>query len=222
MRVVSLVPSVTETLVAWGVVPVAGTRFCDQPGIPAVGGTKDPQVERVVELSPDLVVMDEEENRREDFEALRARGLLVLALAVRDVVDVDPQMSRLAEAVGVRWTPLALDPPGPPSRRAAVPIWRRPWRFLGPGTYGASLLERAGVEVVPGDRGPYPGLDLDEVRALAPDAVIAPSEPYPFSERHRGELESVAPVTFLDGRDLFWWGARTPRALERIEAVLSA
>ena len=221
MRVVSLVPSVTETLVAWAVAPVGVTRFCHAPGIARVGGTKDPDVERVAALGPDLVVMDEEENRREDYAALSARGLNVLALAVRDVADLDREMARLAEAVGVRWSPLALGPPRPPSGRAAVPIWRRPWRFLGPDTYGASLLERAGLEVVPRDRGPYPGLDLDEARALAPDAVIAPSEPYPFSERHRAELESVAPVTFLDGRDLFWWGARTPGTLGRITATLS-
>ncbi len=221
MRVVSLVPSVTETLIAWGVAPVGVTRFCDARGIAAVGGTKDPDVERVAALGPDLVVMDEEENRREDYAALRARGLNVLALAVRDVTDVEPETARLADALGVPRPRLALGPPWPPTTRAVVAIWRRPWRFLGPGTYGASLLERVGVEVVPRDRGPYPALTLDEVRDASPDRVVAPSEPYPFAERHRTELESVAPVLFLDGRDLFWWGARTPDALARVAAALA-
>ncbi len=221
MRVVSLVPSVTETLVAWAVAPVGVTRFCHAPGIARVGGTKDPDVERVAALGPDLVVMDEEENRREDYAALSARGLNVLALAVRDVADVDPEMDRLADALGVARRRLTLGPPRPRTTRAVVAIWRRPWRFLGPGTYGASLLERAGVEVVPRDRGPYPGLTLDEARGASPDVVIAPNEPYPFAERHRAELESVAPVVFLDGRDLFWWGARTPDALVRVAAALA-
>ena len=51
--------------------------------------------------------------------------------------------------------------------------------------------------------------------------MIAPSEPYPFAERHRAQLESVAPVVFVDGQDLFWWGARTPHAVRRLEAVLA-
>ena len=218
---VSLVPSVSETLVAWGVTPVGVTRFCDQAGIATVGGTKDPNLERVVALEPDLVVMDEEENRREDYEALGARGLSVLALAVRDVADVEPEMARLADALGVARARLDPGPARATTTRAAVPIWRRPWRFLGPPTYGASLLFRAGVAVVPHDRGPYPGVSLEEVRDAAPEVVIAPSEPYPFAERHRAELETVAPVVFVDGRDLFWWGARTPGALARLVAALA-
>ena len=75
MRVVSLVPSVTETLLAWGVEPVAVTRFCEQPALRAVGGTKDPDIGAIVALAPDLVVVNDEENRREDAEALGAAGL---------------------------------------------------------------------------------------------------------------------------------------------------
>ncbi|MFS8586549.1 MAG: helical backbone metal receptor, partial [Acidimicrobiia bacterium] len=74
-RVVSLVPSVTETLLAWGVTPVACTRFCEQPDLPHVGGTKDPDVAAIADLAPDLVVMCVEENRREDADALAEAGV---------------------------------------------------------------------------------------------------------------------------------------------------
>ena len=74
MRVVSLVPSVTETLLAWGVDVIACTRFCEQPELLHVGGTKDPDIAAIVALAPDLVVVDREENRREDAEALDGRG----------------------------------------------------------------------------------------------------------------------------------------------------
>ncbi|MES4793324.1 MAG: cobalamin-binding protein, partial [Chloroflexota bacterium] len=107
MRVVSLVPSVTETLLAWGVVPVGCTRFCDQPGIPAVGGTKTPDVGAIVALAPDLVVLDAEENRLEDHDALVAAGLRVLALHVRSLRDLDADLARLAAAVGVAHEPTA-------------------------------------------------------------------------------------------------------------------
>ena len=77
MRVVSLVPSVTETLVAWGVPPVACTDFCEQPGLATVGGTKNPRVTDIVALAPDVVVMCHEENRAPDAEALVDAGLTV-------------------------------------------------------------------------------------------------------------------------------------------------
>ena len=75
MRVVSLVPSVTETLLAWGIEPVACTRFCEQPDLPHVGGTKDPDLASIIGLAPDLVVLDREENRKEDAEALASAGM---------------------------------------------------------------------------------------------------------------------------------------------------
>jgi hypothetical protein len=68
----------------------------------------------------------------------------------------------------------------------------------------------------------YPEVDLAATAARMPDVVIAPSEPYPFRERHREELEAAAPVVFVDGQDLFWWGARTPAALRRLGAALAA
>ena len=86
-------------------------------------------------------------------------------------------------------------------------------------TYGSSLLASIGIDNVFGDVvDRYPAVTLDEVRARDPDVVLAPSEPYPFGERHRAELETVAPVEFVDGQDLFWWGVRTPDA--RASALL--
>lgn len=101
LRVVSLVPSTTETLLAWGVDVAACTRFCEQPGLRAVGGTKDPDVAAIVALAPDLVVVNDEENRREDADALGAAGLAVHACSPRSVVEVGPALDALAAAVGV-------------------------------------------------------------------------------------------------------------------------
>src|SRR5437588_4828173 len=107
-RVVSLVPSVTETLLAWDIEPVACTRFCEQPALPHVGGTKDPDIDAIVALRPDLVVVDVEENRIEDAEALRAAGLRVHVLHIRSVADIEPQLSALSAVVGHRHGPTAL------------------------------------------------------------------------------------------------------------------
>jgi len=220
-RVVSLVPSVTETLLAWGMRPVACTRFCEQPDLPHVGGTKDPDVDAIVELAPDLVVVDEEENRREDHDALVARGLVVHVLAVRDLTGLDAQMDGLASTVGARWEPIGRRPEPAPTRRAWVPIWKRPWMALGEPTYGSALLRAIGVANVAAAEGAYPEMDPAAARAAGVDLVIAPSEPYPFAERHRAELaEAADDVRFIDGRDLVWWGTRTRGALDRLALAL--
>jgi hypothetical protein len=216
-RVISLVPSVTETLLAWGIEPVAVTRFCEQPRFEAVGGTKDPDVDRIVALAPDLVVVNDEENRLEDHDALVSAGLDVHVVRVTSVDDVDAALGALRARLDLPPAPMELPDPEPIRLRAFVPIWRRPWMSINGETYGSSVLARLGIGNALGDApSRFPVVELADVVA---DVVLAPTEPYPFAERHRAELERVAPVTFVDGQDLFWWGARTPVAIERLKTT---
>jgi ABC-type Fe3+-hydroxamate transport system substrate-binding protein len=210
----------TETLIDWGIEPIACTRFCEQPDLTHVGGTKDPDVDAIAALAPDLVVVDAEENRIEDFEALRDRGLAVHALRVRSVADVDEQLAPLAERLGARWEPVGVPVEPPMTRTAFVPIWKRPWMALGAPTYGTSVLAAISVGNVFAAEGPYPEVTLEDAAARRPDVVLAPSEPYPFAERHRALLEAVAPAVFVDGKDLVWWGTRTRGALARLAMVV--
>lgn len=222
MRVVSLVPSVTETLLAWGITPVAVTRFCEQPSLPSVGGTKDPDVDAITELAPDVVIVNDEENRRVDADALVANGLAIHVVHIQSVADVEPALRALAELVGVDPAIEAPDHTTPPPDCVAfVPIWRRPYMTLNADTYGASLLATLGISTLFADgTDRYPVVELDDAAAERPDVVLAPSEPYPFSERHRVELERVAPVVLVDGQDLFWWGARSAAAQRRLRATV--
>ena len=230
-RVVSLVPSATETLFALGVPPVGCTRFCDVPNLPTVGGTKNIDVDAVVALAPDLVVVNDEENRIEDAEALEGRGLALHSMSPRSVGDVGPAVCALADA-------LAVDAPAPfdawdawQSRTRAVermsafiPVWRRPWMSLAADTYGSSLLAHVGIANVFGAaRARYPEVALSDVAERSPHAVLLPSEPYAFAERHAVEMRAALPgvrTTFVDGRDLFWWGIRTPAAAERLRGIV--
>ena len=220
LRVVSLVPSATETLAAWGVDVIACTRFCERPDLTHVGGTKDPDIASIVALAPDVVVVDREENRREDADALMAAGCEVHVVHVVSVQTSARDMAVLADRLGVNqpaWTP---PPPQPVERRAFIPIWKRPWMSLNHDTYAASLLAVLGIgTVMEGHPDRYPTVTLDEVAARSPDLVLLPSEPYPFAERHIPQIHTAFPgveVHLIDGQDLVWWGHRTPGAIDRL------
>ena len=250
MRVVSLVPSVTETLLAWGVDVVACTRFCEQPDLRHVGGTKDPDVAAIAALAPDVVVLDREENRREDADALVAAGCPIHVTAVRSVSDVEPTLDALWAATAATGAMGATrrrgsgeqspaprlpsvrsaDPPVPSADSPAstptafVAIWRRPWMTISADTYGSSLLASIGVDNVYADHPDrYPTVDLADVVERRPLLVVLPSEPYPFAERHVAGVAAALPDSLpvlVDGRDLFWWGVRTEGARRRLAAQL--
>ena len=212
--------------------PVACTRFCEQPDLPAVGGTKNPDVEAIVGLAPELVIVNDEENRVEDADALATAGLRVHSMSPRSVADVGPAVVALGDAIGAdvpeswmapqwdRW--LDEQRAGAPSarRRSAVLVWRRPWMTTNADTYGSSLLELLGVDnLFAGAVERYPETTLEEIAARGADLVLLPDEPYAFRERHVQEVAAAvadADVRLVDGRDLFWWGVRTPAAASRL------
>lgn len=240
-RIVSLVPSVTEALAVLGVADrvVGVTDYC-VAGAPAdaerVGGTKNPSVDRVLALGPDLVVGNTEENRPEDLTAIREAGVPVLAHEPRTVPDVHRLLTELAGAVGadgaVEPVVAELDAAQRDSaatrpRRpvaALTLIWRRPWRGVGPETYVDDLLRRCGfANVLSGFHERYPR--LDPALVLGPEVVLLPSEPYAFAP---GDLSAVhellggeVPHRFVDGALLTWHGPRTATAL-RVFSALAA
>lgn len=222
VRIVSLVPSATETLSAWGVEPVACTRFCERPDLRHVGGTKNPDIDAIAELRPDLVVLDRHENRREDGEALVAAGLDIVALEVDSLDGLPAQLALLARAVGAEPPELELPVLSPLGGRVFVPIWRRPWMTISSRTYGSSVLAALGLANVFDDAAiDYPEVTIEEAAGRRPDLVLVPSEPYVFRDEHVAELAAVAPPIRVDGQDLFWWGARTPTAIQRLHDQLA-
>ena len=198
-----------------------------------VGGTKNPDITAIAELRPDLVVVDREENRRDDYEALVAAGLDIEVLHIAALGDVGPELARLAARIGVDWQPAPLPDRAelPTLRRPSgsaepvrvfVPIWRRPYMTVGAATYGVSLLEYCGVQVAFADRPePYPSLTEAELLAEPIDLVLAPTEPYEWHRRHFDELSAFGPAHLIDGQDLFWWGTRTPAAVTRVAGAIS-
>lgn len=170
-RVVSLVPSLTEAVAATAPGLLAGaTNWCSHPaglGVRRIGGTKNPDVPAIIDLAPDLVIANEEENREPDLAALREAGLDVLVTEVRDLGQAFAELHRvLADGCGLS-RPGWLDDaeaawralPAPVTRRrAVVPVWRRPWMVLGRDTFAGDLLARLGVDnACAGHADRYPG-----------------------------------------------------------------
>jgi len=233
-RIVSLCPSITETLVAIGGLSrlVAATRYCVRPqgllwGLPRIGGTKNPDLPRILDLAPDLVFANEEENRREDVEALRASGVEVDVSFPRTVAEVAPairswgkrldeeeQADALAGRIEAELAALEQTPP-PGTFRYAYWIWRNPWMTVSDGTYVADLLSLAGgVNVFGAAAERYPGATPEQALARGASVHFFPSEPYPFREdKHGAEVAEVfggrARRLFVAGDDLCWHGVRT-------------
>ncbi|MEU2400791.1 helical backbone metal receptor [Streptomyces pseudogriseolus] len=232
VRVVSLVPSLTEAVAvsAPGAL-VAATDWCTHPAgldVARVRGTKNPAVDRITALAPDLVIANEEENRPPDLDALRAAGLDVLVTHVRTLPQAVGELDRVLSACGVRTRPRWLDEAeaaweAPPAseevRTAVVPVWRRPWMVLGRDTFAGDLLARLGVRTLYADHSErYPRVPLEELRAARPDVVVLPDEPYRFTADDGPEAFPGLPCALVSGRHLTWYGpslAEAPQVLGR-------
>lgn len=241
----SLVPSWTETLFSFGFdTEVVGvTRWCVHPKelvdrVEKVGGTKDPDVARIVALRPDLVVCETEENRREDVEALRAAGVPVWLSRVESIEDSLREIASLGEAVGKEASAAALverirrslqevEASRVAEVPAYVPIWRRPWMTLGRATYAHDVLAAAGARNVFADApGRYPERTPEEAREAGATAALLPTEPYPFHTKAQAVDEVVAAgfprdrVAIVDGEALTWYGAREVEGLRAVAAAV--
>ena len=249
-RVVSLVPSWTETLFALeaGAMLVGATRFCVAPknelaGVARVGGTKNPDLREIARLQPDLVIANAEENRREDIERLREQNIAVLTTyprtvpgAVESILRIgralgrEPQAATLAREItlavsGIEaglgvWSKLRL--------RVFCPIWKKPWMTFNADTYAHDVLRMMGFNNVYGSAGErYPRTTIEAAIEHRPDIVLLPDEPYEFDQDDVDELKAMLPaalgrrVLLVSGRDLNWYGVHMIEGLRALNDRLS-
>jgi len=237
-RLVSLVPSTTETLAALGLRErvVGRTRYCVRPrpwvdGVARVGGTKNPDLARVAALRPDLVVGNREENREEDLEALETLAPLWVAFP-RDVDGALADLRAMARLVGAGEAGEALAARVEETRararaaagggfRYAYLIWRRPYMTVNADTFVDAMLGEVGGTNAFGSRAErYPEVTRDELVEADPDVVLLSSEPFPFEARHAGELGPLAPrARLVDGQACSWHGARMEDGFATLEAL---
>jgi ABC-type Fe3+-hydroxamate transport system substrate-binding protein len=243
---VSLCPSITETLVAIGGLKrlVAATRFCVRPegllwGLPRIGGTKNPDIGRILALKPDLVFANEEENRIEDVRALEEAGIDVDVTFPRTVSEVpgairqwgrrlaegaEAEAEALASRIEREHSALLAEPPAPPFLYAYW-IWKDPWMSISDDTYVADLLSLAGgVNVFGREADRYPATTPEEALARGADVHFFPSEPFSFRrEKHEALTEELFGKErvrlFVEGDDYCWHGVRTLDGLGAIRQL---
>src|ERR1700730_13587125 len=213
-RVVSLVPSLTASVaVTCPSALVGATTWCTHPAsldVVRVRGTKNPDLAAIRALEPDLVLANQEENRRVDVERLRAAGIPVWVTVIRDLDEVLASLRRMFRyALGWPEPPwltqaeqIWAEPAPAPRIRAAIPIWRDPWMAVGSGTFTGDLAARLGLDNVhadPPDRSPH--VDLADLKAREPSLIVLPDEPYPFTAEDGPEMFPAHRIALVKGRD---------------------
>jgi ABC-type Fe3+-hydroxamate transport system substrate-binding protein len=229
-RVVSIVPSLTEAVAvtAPGLL-VGATDWCSHPAdldLRRIGGTKNPDVEGILELAPDVVVANEEENRLPDLDALRAAGAAVWVTRIRNLPEALTSLRRMLEIacrlpapgwLGEAEEAWAAVPAGTDLGAAVIPVWRRPWMVVGRDTFTGDVLARLGVRNVYAEHPErYPRIPVAELVAAAPDLVVLPDEPYRFTADDGPEAFPGIRAALVSGRLLTWYGpslAVAPRLL---------
>ena len=248
MRIVSLCPSLTELVfdLGRGADLVGITEWCVHPAdkvgaLEKVGGTKNPKIERIVELRPDLVLMNEEENRRQDAAALGARGVRVHASMPRSCEETATMVRSIAAALDSRQAGevvardieqrarrVRLAAVDRPKTTFAYLVWRKPYMSVNGDTFASALLEQAGgVNVYGTHAARYPETSVEELVRLAPRQVYLSTEPFPFQEKHIDELAaetgwSRERFAIVDGEYLSWHGSRTPAGIDYAERCILA
>ena len=229
-RVVSLVPSLTETLFALDAgSSVAGiTDFCIFPehlALPRVGGTKNPDIEQLRALQPDLVYVNLEENLKRHADEIRTFAP-VFATEPKTVDDVVALIATLGSIHDREAKARQINDGIAKARHRQrnftflVPIWKKPWMWCGGDTYVSDLVTTCGGRNLLGHQQRYPTMDLECALSLQPDIVFLPDEPYVFTEADAKLFDGPRVIGPFPGHLFTWHGVRTRAGLEFLRSVL--
>ncbi|MDX1642278.1 MAG: helical backbone metal receptor [Balneolaceae bacterium] len=238
--IASLVPSLTELLFDLGLGEnVTGrTRFCIHPketieSVPIVGGTKNPRLDKIREIKPDLIIANKEENRKEDIEELK-QDFEVYVSEISTINEALFTIHDIGWKCGVEEKAKALiqeiqeKMEGVPDEKpmtAAYMIWRDPWMSVGGDTYIHSVMEHWKLKNIYADKTRYPTTSLETLSSKKPDVILLSSEPYPFKEKHIKEVGDVCKGTsiiLVNGEWFSWYGSRMVKAFEQLNVLRRA
>ena len=225
-RVISVVPSLTELLFSLGLERQisAITKFCIHPkelvsGYRKIGGTKNLQVSTILDLNPQLIIANKEENDRQQINQLAEKvpvwvsDIRDLPQALKAIMEIGYLVNRkavsgkLVSEIKKRFQTLPVTSTPP---RALYMIWRKPYMAAGVDTFIHNMMTLAGLENVLKVKR-YPELSMDDLSTMDPQVILLSSEPYPFHYRHIEEIQDSFPsakVLLVDGEMFSWYGSR--------------
>lgn len=224
-KIVSLVPSLTELLIDLGLSDklVGRTRFCIHPAnkvvqIPIIGGTKNPNIEKIISLEPDYILANKEENRQEDIEELQKHcnvhltNIDTISEALAAITEIGKQLAveEKAHQISREINLVLSQKPSFESLKTAYFIWRDPWMVAGSETYIHDVMREWNLENIFNEQFRYPEIDLDELQKSKPDLILLSSEPYPFKEKHISEIKKYCPnanIELINGEWFSWYGS---------------
>ena len=243
-RMVSLVPSQTEYLYELGLHEelLGITKFCIHPeGLlkekKIIGGTKNIDIQKILELKPEVVIANKEENEQEQIEELMQHvpvwisDIYTLQDSYEMMLGLGKLFDKQSEAesiVNKIKTEFAALQKFTKTKRVAYFIWRNPYMLAGKNTFIHHMLSELGLYNVCNDmeRGErYPSISLEALSALQPELIYLSSEPYPFKEKHIEECQKACPnarVQLVDGELFSWYGSRLQHSVRYFHTLLQA
>ncbi|MGG7439048.1 ABC transporter substrate-binding protein [Chryseobacterium arthrosphaerae] len=238
MKIVSLVPSITEALFDLGLTEnevVGRTKFCIHPqhkikNVAVIGGTKNINIDKIKALQPDLILANKEENVKDQVEALMA-DCKVMVTHVETIEDNYYLLKNLGKLFGKEERAQAfnlkiydilnqtkLDTPV----KAAYLIWKNPYMTVGKDTFIHRILSEIGFENVFKDKTRYPQIEAEDLAEA--DVIMLSSEPFPFKEKHIEELRIIYPdkkIMIVDGEAFSWYGTHIAKCENYFKELIS-
>lgn len=233
-RIISLVPSLTELLIDLGLKNsiVGRTRFCIHPekdvqNIPILGGTKNPDIEKIRKLNPDFILVNKEENRREDVEELQKHHHVYVTdinsvsdalIAIHEIGLLFGKEAEAEHLISQITILLSLKPDFRPIKTVYF-IWKDPLITVSDNTYIHDVMKLYNLDNMYALETRYPLTSLDELARKKPELILLSSEPFPFSENHIEEFRQACPdarIELVDGEWFSWYGSRMPLAITKL------
>ncbi|PIF44802.1 substrate-binding family protein [Chryseobacterium sp. 52] len=238
MKVVSLVPSITEALFDLGLSEnevVGRTKFCIHPeervnNVSVIGGTKNINIEKIKALQPDLILANKEENIKEQVEALM-NDFKVLVTNVETIEDNYYLLKNLgnifnkeekAQQFNLKIYDILQQAKLNSTVKAAYLIWKNPYMTIGADTFIHKILAEIGFENIFKDKTRYPEIQMEDLAAA--DVIMLSSEPFPFKQKHMEEMKDFYPdkkIMIVDGEAFSWYGTHIAKCEDYFKELLS-
>jgi ABC-type Fe3+-hydroxamate transport system substrate-binding protein len=240
-RIISLVPSQTETLFHLGLGNrvVGRTKFCIHPRegrrtTKVIGGTKQIHYDKIDNLRPDLIIGNKEENTPEMVERLQSKypvwlseistieDAMMMINQLGEITGVPEKGQKLSREISQAASEFKQSSKAKPPLRVLYLIWYNPWMGVARDTFIDQMITLAGWENCLADQVRYPELTVEGIKTYNPDVVFFSSEPFPFKDRHLAELKNElnqSEMMLVDGEMFSWYGSRLLMGLAYLEQL---